>query len=314
MLGVSRRRTVAVLTAWSVLALSSCGHASPHETTRDRAKAPAPEALDEAACEAGNADACVATAERLAAGLDRADPARSASVQVKIGGLFIRACELASARACYAVAIGFQANGGAEAHATAHAFYEKACTLGEGAACTSIGSSLMLGAGPAHEANTFLERGCALGDGGGCTLLGGSYAAGLGVPENLPRARELEGKGCELGDALGCMSLGVAYRKGSGVRQDGSRANALFERACDFRYGHGCRERGLNEVREGTAESWSRANAWFQKACDLGEARSCNELGSNLLGGRGGPPDPQRGSALRRRACELGLQEACAPP
>jgi TPR repeat protein len=51
------------------------------------------------------------------------------------------------------------------------------------------------------------KKACDMGDGWGCKSLGGMYEYGEGVAKDSTRARELYKKACDLGAEIGCKFL-----------------------------------------------------------------------------------------------------------
>jgi TPR repeat protein len=70
---------------------------------------------------------------------------------------------------------------------------------------------------------------------------------------------------------------------------------------------HGGKEDGKDEARDPAA-----ARESFSSACEKGNAASCIELEHMLSGGLGGPIDLDAAATVTQKACDLGLEPACA--
>lgn len=88
-------------------------------------------------------------------------------------------------------------------------------------------------------------------------------------------------KACAQGSRTACSRLGIAYYEGK------------------------------DEQGEPIQLNHPRARQFFEIGCQRGLGESCYFLGTMQLRGEGGPPDPQRGVELWRRACELGDALSC---
>ena len=89
--------------------------------------------------------------------------------------------------------------------------------------------------------------------------------------------------------------------------------NAMFREQQFMIWGEGgsfCEDVFLERI--GSAENLPSFIAMQEKNCALGDAMACRDEGDARLGGCvGTPADRDRGMALVRRSCELGLPEAC---
>ena len=117
-------------------------------------------------------------------------------------------------------------------------------------------------------------------------------AAGAGPPAAAPC-----GEACDLGHSNSCARAGDAARAAGDPR----RAAALHRRACDGGSGLGCE----------AADDPARARLHYRTHCEQHHAASCLRLGRLHAAGAGGPADPGAAVTFLRRACALGLAEAC---
>jgi TPR repeat protein len=90
------------------------------------------------------------------------------------------------------------------------------------------------------------ERACDLGDLAACTKTGLLHELGQDTPEDPEQAwafyrRACDGTDCRAGDPAGCSHLGVLLRNGSGGERDEAQAAELFRRACNGGHEEACR-------------------------------------------------------------------------
>jgi TPR repeat protein len=122
--------------------------------------------------------------------------------------------------------------------------FEKACNLGSGSSCHTVGDLLVWGESDfipykPKKARKLLEKGCKLGCPLACTALGRWYLV-IGKEGDVPSARPAFEKACDLGDGQGCFWLGQMWQKGKLGPPDPGKADALFEKACDLGYAQAC--------------------------------------------------------------------------
>ena len=98
------------------------------------------------------------------------------------------------------------------------------------------------------KAYSYYEKACNLNDGGACSNLGLLYAKGEVVIQDYSKANSYFEKACNLNHGGGCYNLGFLYAKGKGVRQNKTTAKWYFGKACDYGDQDGCdKYRRLNE-------------------------------------------------------------------
>jgi TPR repeat protein len=318
-------------------------HPSPLPVEASRSNVPP---LDPA-CGGAAAASCAALAVRLAEGDGVAkDGPRSIE-------LFRRACEGGDAGACFNLGLSYDRGSFVPADkGQALSLYRRACDGRNPPACVNLAWSYENGAGVAKSGATAAElygKACAFGNATGCSNLGHLYMEGDGVAKDPSHAAELYAKSCEGGEALGCDRLGACYRDGTGVSADRDKAVAAFTRACDSGSNRGCSDAASQYMTGGGgAADVGKGVALAQKGCDGGDARGCTALGLAYVAGEGVVADRTKAKALFaeackgedalgcaclghvyddahdsaraaeffRKACALGMQDACAsiPP
>lgn len=231
-----------------------------------------------AACDAGDAAACVAAAERLTTGdgvphdLTRAH------------GLWTQGCDAGDAVACTYQGRGlYRATGTQRDLQASYDLLSAACETDQ------------------------VPRACA--------WLGQFHDNGLVVSRDDDRAVKLYRGACEAGDPAGCVALGDAYRMGDGVGQDNGVAETLYKKSCDAGYAEGCWEYGsVFERGQGAGdapEDGGRGIALLSPLCDGGDLLACNSLAVRLADPDRGELDTERAMELLERGCDAGLTDSC---
>jgi hypothetical protein len=87
-------------------------------------------------------------------------------------------------------------------------------------------------------------------------------------------------------------------------------APRLFERACDQYWFAACGDLAVVHMQSIPREP-ANAAALFDRGCNGGHAASCSNLGLMLKMGDGIVPDPTKAIAKLKRACDLGMADAC---
>ena len=229
------------------------------------------------ACGGDHAHACMFLAEAYRKGEGAGNDAAKAQE------LYIKACELGNALACRSVGDMFILGNvyGTDGR-TAGLWYQMGCELGDGQACTGAGMWMERGdvmdADPAKAAALF-ERGCVSGHTRGCTMIAVRYAKGAsGLKRSIEAAADWYAKACPAdrpADPEGCRELGLLQWKGKGTPEDPAKARENFERACFQNDALGCRHlAGMELDNAHMAEAMVAA----QRGCDLGDGGSCKRL------------------------------------
>ena len=84
------------------------------------------------------------------------------------------------------------------------------------------------------------KRACSGGDGRACTDVARSFSTGSVIAKDEVKAAEFGERACALNDAEGCFDLSRAFAWGSGVPRDEERANALRAKACELGFAEAC--------------------------------------------------------------------------
>jgi TPR repeat protein len=135
------------------------------------------------------------------------------------------------------VIAGGKIENAAKDYETAASYYERACHLGAGSACTRLGvlaSTGVFSAADEKRALALYEKGCGSGDAEGCDVAGNTYYQGRrngAIARDYEKAAVFYEKGCALGEGGSCHTLGNQYSSGKGVKRDKKRAKALHKRA-----------------------------------------------------------------------------------
>lgn len=183
-------------------------------------------------CDHGEAADCAALAEMVEAGQAGSEPLGAIGLRDIAISLYARRCSSGEALACKGLAdLHSQTEKPVDAAAR-----EKACELGDGPSCCTLGLTKQT-ASPGQPAAmlqvaSYLNRACELGDGGCCSMAAELYEAGNDGMRQHQRAAQLYGRGCELGRPWACYRLGVLYRDGRGVVRDLGKASVLFKDSC----------------------------------------------------------------------------------
>lgn len=328
----TRAGTVVVLSAIAIgaLAVSGCTEGAAEARTLD------------AACAGGDAAACNDLGDRLRTGNHVLSDWRRASE------LFDRACEGGEGEGCVRLArlhvhSRAERRGVTRDSALAETLFERGCHAGAMIGCTELGDMIlakdslaaadsttdeeaaMRGAPDSRSevavrAAALYRRACDGDEMTACTRLGVLYGHGRGVERDPVRAAELHRRSCDGGAQRGCTHLGLAYETGEGVEPDPGRAASLYEDACETEMA-GCHHLAVLYTKGvGVARDYERAVELFDDAC-YGTVRdgrrlpafagSCFRLGDMLANGTGVERDLYDAARYFRRACALGIEEAC---
>ncbi len=186
------------------------------------------------------------------------------------------------------------------------------CDKGTFAACRQLGNWYADGDGVPSDAkrgHSLLQKACSGGDGRACTDAGALLATGpAGVAVDAAAAAALFKQACDARDVYGCAQLGRAMTQGEGIAKDVKAAAALLDATCLPTFAPGCSAAGdalhaLGRFRESAAR--------FEQACKGGVLSACVNLGAQLESGEGVPVDTQRAAALFTQACKGGLAIGC---
>ena len=181
------------------------------------------------------------------------------------------------------------------------------CDRGEAPACATLGFNLVLGTdGPKNKkaAVAPLWKACQAQTANACTMLGTlSLEEGLAAPAG-ETAMSLYTRACELDSPSGCNGLGLLL---ADKNPSSPEAVAAFEKACTLESANGCFSLAmLVGSGRGTELNEARGMELLEKSCDLDNGRACHTLATAAQG-----TDPERATELAKKACALGITEAC---
>ncbi len=110
---------------------------------------------------------------------------------------------------------------------------------------------------------------------------------------------------CKQGQWRACTSLGVRYSLGEGLTRDDDRALALMDQACTQKDTLAC----VNSIKLHQTGSYDR---WV-KLCAAGIGEGCLEAGNDIrFGAAAATRTPADGAAFYKKACDMGIGNACA--
>ncbi|MEZ4320135.1 MAG: tetratricopeptide repeat protein [Myxococcota bacterium] len=156
-----------------------------------------------------------------------------------------------------------------------------ACDGGRPIACTTLAAWARDGTNQDPnllQAAELFERACDLGDGWGCASLGLAYLEGRGVTVDTDRGLALQIQGCEvpkMASAKGCSNAGKNLLTGRWGTQDPLRAVALLERGCKLQDETSCMQLQIAKRPDAYIEA-------MRPLCASGDLKSCGNLGSML--------------------------------
>lgn len=125
-----------------------------------------------------------------------------------------------------------------------------------------------------------------------------------------PRSSENDAA-CLRGDSRACVEVAERHLEPRGAARDPRLAVEAFARACDLGRLEGCVRGAEILANDAAARDGKRARRLYEKACDRRHAAACAALSRLYGAGIGGAPNARAAEAFRRRACGLGLREAC---
>lgn len=196
-----------------------------------------------AACDAGEAEACVRLGDR--------SPGERALA------FYEQACEADHAGGCHKLARAMRQSWVVEENLVrALELDERACELGSTQGCVAAGQAYLFGSGVDSDAArgfAFLEKTCDAQTRAGCRVLGVMYEKGIGVtPDSAKAAQYYELAGpeseivadspatayivfvdaCSRGNFLGCFDAAWFLDEGVEVERNITTSRELFEKAC----------------------------------------------------------------------------------
>jgi TPR repeat protein len=260
-------------------------------------------------CEKGHRDSCWSLARSYYDGL------RQEPVEGRAHELFLRACDLSHARACFESG-RWEMDHGGQADAAASLF-GKACSLGDAAACSAqvdliLASKVSI---PFKQTRDAFDVACEQRQSiPACTALAYALLSGTDVPRDAERARELLGRSCTepSSDPEACARLAEMFVDGLGGDRDRTEASKYYRWSCNAGVARSCFERGLLLTSDvGVRRDDAEAVAMFTMACDRHLPRGCFEAGKILDAGTYVQQDLAGAAGFYDRACAAGIPTAC---
>jgi TPR repeat protein len=166
------------------------------------------ETLYRVACDRGSVEGCANLAIARTWGTEAPDPvARAASVveNACVSSRNPRACLVLGVLRSRGSAMARDENDEKEGAA----YFERACELGEMAACARLGKAYLVGDGVSADdvtAMRLFRRACDYARADACTGLATMYCMGRGSPRDPARAGALFKQACAAGDAVACSA------------------------------------------------------------------------------------------------------------
>jgi len=154
------------------------------------------------------------------------------------------------------------------------------CDAGEAAACRELGELRLKGVGgpkSRKDGREAFERACDLGDGAACGMAGSLVYA-----RRDDEARRRLRRGCDLDHPRSCTTWAWMLLHGEGGGADPAAARAAFDKACDGGEAAACVFAALAIRDDSSVDERDTArerDVRLRRACDLGDARSCDQGG-----------------------------------
>jgi TPR repeat protein len=199
---------------------------------------------------------------------------------------------------------------------------KRACDSGDAASCRLLGDKLYRGDGVAKDearAVPALRAACDARIVESCEQLADAYWNGRGVEKDAARAVKLLEPICN--DAKPPMRVCIALSEmlsspAAGSAHDEHQSVRLLERACYENEPEACRQAGMIFLEGLRGIPYNQGTlrqgvVYLQKACGLGSMGACLTLADLHDVGRGVPKNPAKAYALRKKACDGGVEGAC---
>lgn len=266
------------------------------------------------ACEAGDAVACLVVGWALdARALDRKIDDERDRIW-RIAARFLKQhCDKGYAAACADYAGYLLLNKGLDLNnpRPANDAWNKACDLGEDAACTRLAQLHYEGAPGFRKNRSWAIKYASL----ACSR---GYPAGCYLEGKLQDARWTQSEfdqhysaQCAEGHRDSCWYLARAYYDGRFTEPAPGRTQGLFERACEIKHPRACYEAGRWELDIDGDDQ--KAATLFHQGCTLGDAAGCSSLVDMILSGKYAGDVQTFFSAFETACDELQSIDACLP-
>ncbi len=218
------------------------------------------------------------------------------------------ACHKGDAEACLAAGNAYETGDGVWiVPAIAYILYTDACNLGLGEGCRAFvdlaNSGYGYPEGGYEETDGMIEKACTLGDLAACDR----FALELrdGSAENIARSDALLGASCKAGGMEACAALG-GFLLESGKPEDVARATGILDAACRQTGVESCRTLARH-LESAPAPDLAQINIYKHFACYLGSADDCAEMGTRAYRGVDVSADRELGLRYFAESCRIEL-------
>lgn len=260
-------------------------------------------------CEQGHRNSCWSLARTYYDGL-RQEPTEGRAHE-----LFLRACDLKHARACFESGRWTVDHGGSADDAAR--LFGTACKLGDAAACSAQVDLILAGkvSIPFKTTRDAFDVACEQRQSiPACTELAYALLSGTDIPRDAERARVLLGRTCvdPSSDPKACARLAGMFEDGLGGDRDRTEASKFYRWSCNAGVADSCMRRGrLLTSDVGVRRDDAEAAAMFTMACEGGVSLGCYEVARILDVGTYVTRDPATAAKFYDRGCAAGLPAAC---
>jgi TPR repeat protein len=275
------------------------------------------------ACDSGDARACAELARRYRAG-DGVPRDMARFVEALLHG-----CEAGEPALCVEGGRAVLRGEGVKPDPQlAKELFGDACTERASAGCRDLALMLQNGSGVPQDtkgAAVLFDKACVAGDANACQLLGDSRWTS--PEQDAKGAQASYQRACALDHPSGCTKLADLLR----LEAPGSaKAIDLYKKACAADEKDACTALALDKPCEGREACLDLsllcsdylagydvlaeprlALSPCEKACAGGVGEACDNLADMYQDGSGVTRDEEHATALRKRACELGDEDAC---
>lgn len=196
-------------------------------------------------------------------------------------------------------------------------YFEKACDLGKGLACSRLGYVYATGLGDTEEdyplSQKYYQMACDLGRNAGCMNFSMKRSLGHIYPPSGEDPDKLTLSKCEKGNPDSCYEVAAAYLGREPLHEFAAKAAPYLEQSCRGGHGQACVELAyLHKEGLGVAYDLDLVQLYREKSCAAGNVAGCNCLGwDHRKGKEGAPKDEHQSQMYFKKACDLGWDSAC---
>ena len=226
----------------------------------------------------------------------------------------LEACDKGDAAACKSAGDAYAFGDGVwPITKIAYILYKQACDAGVGAGCRAFvelaGTGYGYPEGGYQETDGLMEKACDLGDWAACTSIATEFRmsdtpADLASADAfLARSRAMSELACDSGDHEACYAFG-RFLAESGRPEDLARATGMWDALCRKSVLAACQD--MAALATDKPEPDHRLAGQYQHlACDLGSALDCTEMGARAYHGNGVAKDPDLALVYYDKACAI---------